>query len=191
MRSVGWVSCFAVTFATVPSAGGQTAVTVRAGARVQITRANTSPPVLRTSLVLLEQDSVMVRGGDVDTAIALDPRSIVRFELSRGKHPAATIGAPLVGAALGALVAPLLITETERCSWGLGTARQCEKLTSDEVVGVIVGALAFSLAARAIARERWREIPLDHLFWDVRPGQPFRVGVSLDFPWRLGKTHEP
>jgi hypothetical protein len=131
-------------------------------------------------LVLIDPWSITVRGGDIDTTSVLASSSIVKFERSRGKHPALVIGAPVVGGLLGAALGPMLITESTQCSPGVKVAAECRKETADELVGAIVGALAFGLVGGAIARERWQEVPLERLFFDVR-NSSLHMGVSVRF----------
>ncbi len=166
--------------ATRSSAEGQSLKPLRAGDRVRITRASVVPAVVRTRLVLLDQRSVMVRGGDVDTMIVFPSRSIVRFELSRGKHPALVLGAPLLGGLLGAALGPIIITENSRCTSGVGIVEECATEMSDAAVGALFGGIALGFLGSVVARERWREVPLQELFFDVN-ARSARLGVSIRF----------
>ena len=166
--------------ATGSSVEGQSLNPMRAGAWVRITRANVVPAAVRTRLVLLDQRSVTVRGGDVDTVTVFPSRSIVRFELSRGKHPALIFGAPLLGGLLGAALGPIIIPENPTCTSGVGIVEECAKEMPDEVVGALFGGMALGFLSSVVARERWREVPLRGLFFNVN-ARSARVGVSLGF----------
>ena len=179
-RLVGALTLVVTLDPTGSSAEGQSLKPLRVGDRVRITRGSAVPAVVRTRLVLLDQRSVTVRGGDVDTMMVLPSRSIVRFEVSRGKHPALTFGAPVLGGLLGAALGPIIITEDPACTSGRGIVEECAKEMSDEVVGALFGGMALGLLGSVVARERWREVPLRSLFFNVN-ARSARVGVSLGF----------
>ncbi len=177
---VGGLTIGTMLGAIVSSLEGQLLRPLRAGDRVRITRAGAVPPVVRTRLVLLDERSVIVRGGDVDTMMVFSPRSIVRFELSRGKHPALTFGSPILGGLLGAALGPTVITESRTCTSGRGIVEACVKEMSDEAVGALFGGVALGILGSVLARERWRDVPLQGLFFKVS-ARSARVGVSLGF----------
>ncbi len=177
-RLVGALTLVVTLDPTGSLAEGQLLKPLRVGDWVRITRANAVPAVVRTRLVLLDQRSVMVQGGDVDTMMVFPSRSIVRFEVSRGKHPALTFGAPVLGGLLGAALGPIIITENPTCTSGVGIVEECVKEMSDEAVGALFGGMALGFVGSLVARERWREVPLQGLFFNVN-ARSARVGVSL------------
>jgi hypothetical protein len=173
--------CLLFALAGVSPCHGQESVTLRTGARIRITRGGAVPAVLRTRLVLLERDFIMVRGGDVDRLSVLPTHTIMRFELSRGKNPALIYGAPVLGGSLGALLGPVLITEDIDCQRGAKSEERCAKEFPDAAVGAFFGAIAVGWLGSALAKERWQEIPLDELFLGAVPGGAIGVGVRLVF----------
>ncbi len=148
---------------------------------MRLTLALPEQVVVRTRLVLVHPSSVTVQGGDLDSVVTVPAGVISRIEASRGKNPAILFGATAFGATLGALLGPVFITESDACKLGVAPPEECRKETSEEVIGAIVGGVLFGLIGAALARERWRGVPLDDLFFDVTRAATWRVGWSVGF----------
>jgi hypothetical protein len=148
---------------------------------VRLTLAVPEQVVLHSRLVLVHPGAVTVRGGDLDSALTFPASVISRLEASRGKNPALILGGAAAGATLGAVLGPVFITESDVCKLGVGPPEDCRKETSEEVIGAIVGGVLFGLIGNALARERWRGVPLGDLFFNATGPATWRVGWSVGF----------
>jgi hypothetical protein len=119
-------------------------------------------------LVLLDHRYLELR---IDTVIQLRLDRIDKLELSRGKSEWITVGIPMLGAALGAIIAPALMQESITCQAGGGSVTECGSEAPKPLIGAAVGGLAFMLVGNLLAEERWMEL-------DIREYEG-TVGVAL------------
>jgi hypothetical protein len=115
----------------------------------------------------------------IDTVVRFRLRDIDRLEISRGKSEWLTVGMPVAGAALGALVAPALMQESIACSAGGGSNLYCGSEAPKPLIGAAVGAVVFMLVGNLIAEERWLELDIGEYEGSV--------GVMLGGRFRVGK----
>ena len=67
---------------------------------------------------------------------------------------------PMLGAALGAFIAPALMQESLACKTGALDQRECGSDTPKPLIGAAVGAIVFLLVGNLLAEERWMELDL-------------------------------
>jgi len=126
-------------------------------------------------LVLLDHRYLELR---IDTVIQLRLDRIDKLELSRGRSEWLTVGMPMLGAALGALIAPALMQESITCQAGGGSSSECGSEAPKPLIGAAVGALAFMLVGNLIAKERWMELDIGE--YEGRVG--VALGMRVRFP---------
>jgi hypothetical protein len=129
------------------------------GARIRVWSPELSYGVLVGRLWAFYADSFTVLAEGRLQGLSYVP--LQRFDVSRGRHPAVILGPAAVGAGIGALLGPALITEDQRCD--VVDDPQCGSETPDALIGAAVGGIAFAVLARLVAGERWVEIPLARL----------------------------
>ena len=129
-------------------------------------------------LVLLDNRYLDLR---LDSVIRLRLDRIERLEKSRGKSAWLTLGLPLAGAALGAIVAPILMEESLACRTGAVDQRECGSEAPKPLIGAAVGAIVFMLVGNLVAEERWVELDISEYEGSVG----LKLGARVRF--RVGK----
>ncbi len=148
---------------TVHPAQAQTDVALRPNTRMRAWMAHPDTSVWTGGLVTLEERYLVLRVDSANPTARLDLRTIERLERSRGRDPLLTIGLPLVGAAVGAVVGPLLSDEPLACREDLVDDPACRSETPGPLIGAAVGAIAGAVLGGLVATERWQEIPIASL----------------------------
>lgn len=156
----------ALAFLSLSVAPGSAAVaqdtpTLKAGVRVRVWPAVLERDFQIGNLLLLGPRSLTILADSANPRMTFALSEIERLDVSRGHHPALIYGAPILGAALGALLAPAIMTEETRCSLDIVDDPECRKEAPDALVGAAIGALLFRIVSRRVARERWAEVPLE------------------------------
>ena len=131
------------------------------GQRIRIWSPELEEGVLVGKLWAFYADSFTVLAEGRLVGLSYEP--LQRFDVSRGRHPATVVVPAAVGAGIGALLGPALITEDQRCDLGVIDDPACESETPEALIGAAVGGVGFALLGRLVAAERWAEIPLARL----------------------------
>lgn len=150
---------------------------LRSGSRIYVVSRELVEGATIGRLRFLGRDTITIfvnPMGLVDVSVA----SIGQLRVSTGRDPKLIYGAPAIGAALGALVGPVLITEPEQCKLGYADVVDCTKEVPDVVVGAGGGAILLGMLTQLIARERWVHVRLDVLLSSAVSGS-FTVPVSI------------
>jgi hypothetical protein len=108
-------------------------------------------------LVLIDQRYVDLR---VDSVIRLRLAEIERLQMSRGKSEWLTVGLPMLGASLGAAVAPVLMEESLACQTGGASSQECGSEVPKPLIGAATGAIVFMIVGDLLATERWIELDI-------------------------------
>jgi len=135
---------------------------LRAGARIYVVSRELAEGAAVGQLRFLAPDTISIfvsPVGLVDVSVA----SIAQLRVSTGRDPKLVYGGPVLGAALGALVGPVFITEPEPCDLGYGDVSDCNKVLPDVVVGAGGGAVIMGILVKLLAKERWVHVRLDQL----------------------------
>ncbi|NIM49984.1 MAG: hypothetical protein GTN78_22410 [Gemmatimonadales bacterium] len=179
-RALALLSLSAVTGS---AAVAQEAPTLKAGARVRVWSAVLEQDFQIGNLLLLGPRSLTILADSANPRMTFALSDIERLDVSRGHHPALVYGAPLLGAALGALLAPALSEEERDCALDIVDDPKCRKEVPDEFVGAAIGALLFRIVFSRVARERWAEVPLEqfHLGAVVGQGGTLALWSSIRF----------
>ena len=129
-------------------------------------------------LVLIDYRYLDLR---IDTVIRVRLGDIDRLEISRGRSEWLTVGMPMLGASLGAIIAPALMQESIACDAGGGSSLECGSEAPKPLIGAAVGAVVFMLVGNLLAEERWMELDIGEY--------EGRVGVVLGtrVRFRVGK----
>lgn len=168
------------------SVAGQEGFVFRSYQRIRVTASQLGHYDLTGRLMDIGSGRLRMRGVNLNYEVTIPISMLERFEVSRGKNKVLTIGAPLVGLALGALLGPVLLTESDRCRGAGDIAPECRKVTPDAVVGGVAGFGFFAISSQILVPERWREVLATELGWsDSGPGMPgnesIRLGLRLRF----------
>jgi hypothetical protein len=122
--------------------------------------------------VSVANDTVTMRDGEMNNALVTVPAlHVMRFEISRGKHPNG-----LRGAGLGLALGPLLGAGVGYASYS-GNGGNDGYLVSSAGESAAVGAAVFGIIGVAVGAaigalthsERWRALPLENLRSAARP----------------------
>ena len=111
-------------------------------------------------LVILDHQHLVLRVDSANPKIRLPLQQIERLEVSRGYNPLLTVGGPITGAVVGALLAPVLTEEAPKCAADAVDDPDCTSETPEPLIGAAVGAILVGLLANLVAEERWTELPL-------------------------------
>ena len=152
---------------------------LRAGARVRVWALDLEPAVQVGSLLLIGTRTLTIIGDSAHPRTEYPLSAIDRLEVSRGRHPALTVVVPIGGALLGALVAPAVMTDDPKCSLNAADNPDCIRETPDPLIGAVVGAVLLGILGHAVARERWREVPLEWV--QLGPVVTGGLGLSISF----------
>ncbi len=169
---------------TPPTVAGQEtpAPSFAPGARIRVWSPELADGVLVGKLWAFYADSFTVLAEGRLQGLSYGP--LQRFDVSRGRHPATLLGPAAVGAGIGALLGPKLITEDQRCDVQVVDDPECGSETPEALIGAAVGAAAFAVVGRVVTRERWAEIPLSRLRLEIETRVARRslmVGIAIPF----------
>jgi hypothetical protein len=160
---------------------GQRQPRLRLGSRLYVVSRELTEGATIGRLRFLDSDTITIFVnpiGLVDVSVA----SIGQLRVSTGRNPKLLYGVPVIGAAIGALLGPVLITEPEQCDLGYADVVDCTKEVPDVVVGAGGGAILMGLLTPLLARERWVHVPLDVLLSSAVSGSfTLPVAVPLSF----------
>jgi len=150
---------------------------LRSGSRIYVVSPELAEGATVGQLRFLGRDTITLfvnPVGLVDVSLA----SIRQLRVSTGRDPKLVYGLPAIGAAIGALLGPALITEPEQCELGYADAFDCTEELPDVVVGAAGGAIVMGMLTRLIVKERWVHVRLDVLLSSAVSG-PFTLPVSI------------
>jgi hypothetical protein len=154
---------------------------LRSGSRIYVVSRELVEGATIGQLRFLGRDTITMfvnPTGLVDVSVA----SIGQLRVSIGRDPKLIYGVPAIGAAIGALAGPVLITEPEQCKLGYADVVDCTKEVPDVVVGAAGGAILMGMLTRLIARERWVHVRLDVLLSSAVSGSStLPISVALSF----------
>lgn len=149
-------------------AGAQEVPRLTPGVPVRLlVRTPGGPRAFVGGLVVLGADSVSILRGPRPEAFAL--RNLDRFEINRGRPRAVMVGAPMLGAAIGALFGATALARPAGCQVAPAD-EQCAWETAPVIVGTAGGAVLFALVVNILVPEIWQEVPLAVLIGGGPPG---------------------
>jgi hypothetical protein len=67
---------------------------------------------------------------------------------------------PVLGASLGAILAPALMPESLECQAGGGSSQECGSESPKPLIGAAVGGIVFMLIGNLVGEERWVELDI-------------------------------
>jgi hypothetical protein len=111
----------------------------------------------------LTKDTLTFVDTSAVTAVALEDIGQLRVNVGRDKASINT--ATLVGAILGAAIAPLTTPESYECLSSLAREGDCGHEVPSELVGALIGAGGLRMLARFALAERWVNVNLDRLIY--------------------------
>lgn len=166
---------------------------LRAGARVRlVVRLHGADSLVSGRLLLFTPDTVTIvpRHAAIPASfglrdvmlehlspVAFALRDVIRFQVNRGKPPELVYGAPVVGAALGALFGATALGPDSACDVPGNTASACHWITSGTVVGAAGGVVLCSVAVQLFVREVWQNVPRTAFSLDA--GAPGGRGIAI------------
>ena len=156
-----------------------------AGSRIRLWSERIPEQERTGRLVLLNQDSITlnVTGDSALSIITLPLESVGRLDMSIGRNPVVFAAVIALGAALGAVVVPALMTDPAVCDLGYQDSPACTTEVSDVVIGMAAGAIFGTVTAQLTIKERWLSVQMDLLMKDgtVDFHKELRVSTSLHF----------
>jgi hypothetical protein len=179
-RRAGLTALPLLLLATFSTLTAQTHPPLKPNARMRAWMLLPDTAVWVGKLVVLADRHLVLAVDSAHPRLRLPLREIERLEISRGHDPLLTIGGPIAGAVLGAVLVPALTEESVKCAADAANDPECQSETPEPLIGAAAGAIVFNILARLVARERWAEVPLGAgLAVTVSPRS---IGLKLRLP---------
>ena len=166
---------------------------LRAGARVRlVVHLHGADSLVSGSLLVFTPDTVTIvpRHSAIPASFGLRDimwehlspvpfalRDVTRFQVNRGKPRQIVYGAPIAGAALGALFGATALGPDAGCDIPGNTASDCHWITSGTIVGAAGGVVLCSVAVQLLVHEVWQDVPLTA--FSLGAAQPGGRGIAI------------